>query len=72
VIKYSCVSTIYFPDYITDHEEAKVVELAHGAAQWPVFVSSVVKPRVTHGKNTLTVIFAVDSLFQSFNDYQQL
>ena len=38
----------------TDHEEAKVVELAHGAAQWRSFVSRVVKLRVTHEKNSLT------------------
>jgi len=38
----------------TDHEEAKGVQLAHGAAQWPAFVSSVLKLQVIHEKNSLT------------------
>ena len=42
---------------ITDHEEAKGVELAHGAAQRRAFVSRVEKLRGTHGKNNLTVFW---------------
>lgn len=42
----------------TDHEEEKGVELAHGAVQWPAFVSSVVKLQVTHEKKSVTVFWS--------------